>query len=83
MIDFQADIVKKISSKNPIIETVKSLLDRSCHMLVDSSSLRFLICCVKKSVEGMDEDEDNDEMDGGGVVLTNKAKRGLMLLKVR
>ena len=76
--------MKKISSKNPIIETVKSLLDRSCHMLVDSRSLSVLLSCVKQSIEGMDEDdEDDDEMDGSGPTLSNKAKRGLVLLKVR
>ena len=77
--------MKKISSKNPIIETVKSLLDRSCHMLVDSRSLNILLSCVKQSIEGMDEDDkddDDDEMDGSCPTLSNKAKRGLILLKV-
>ena len=51
-------------------------------MLVDSQSLSVLLSCVKKSVAGMDEDEEDDEMDGSGAALSNKAKRGLMLLKV-
>ena len=84
--DFQADIVKKISAKNPIIETVKALLDRSCHMLVDSESLQILLKFVKTSVEGMDDDDDDDsdgdEMNGTDGILSHKAKRGLMLLKV-
>ena len=53
-------------------------------MLVDSRSLSVLLSCVKQSIEGMDEDdEDDDEMDGSGPTLSSKAKRGLMLLKVR
>ena len=82
---FQADIVKKISAKNPIIETVKALLDRSCHMLVDSESLQILLKFVKTSIEGMDDDYDcdDDEMNGTGGMLSHKAKRGLMLLKVQ
>ena len=78
--------MKKISSKNPIIETVKSLLDRSCHMLVDAHSLQVLLSCVKKSIEGMDEDDNDDDDDGmeeAGPFFSKKAERGLMLLKVR
>ena len=81
--------MKKISAKNPIIETVKALLDRSCHMLVDSESLQILLKCVKTSVEGMDDDDDDDndddddEMNGTDGILSHKAKRGLMLLKVQ
>ena len=51
-------------------------------MLVDSQSLSVLLNCVKKSVEGMDEDDEDDDMDSSGVLLSNKAKRGLMLLQV-
>ena len=47
-------------------------------MLVDAQSLRSLLTCVKRAVEGMDDDD--DEM--AGTTLSNKAKRGLMLLKV-
>ena len=76
----------KISAKNPIIETVKALLDRSSPMLIDAQSIKALFQSVKKSVEGMDDNDDeenDDEMCGDEVVLSKRAKRGLLLLQVK
>ncbi|XP_065058072.1 sister chromatid cohesion protein PDS5 homolog B-like isoform X1 [Rhopilema esculentum] len=79
-----SEIVMKISAKNPIIETVKALLDRSSPMLIDAHSIKALFQSVKKSVEGMDDNDDeenDDEMCGDEIVLSKRAKRGLLLLQ--
>eukprot|EP00794_Sanderia_malayensis_P007436 gene7436-8258_t len=77
-----AEIVK-MNLKNPVIVTVKAMLDRTCHMLVDSQSLLILLKHVKKSIDGMDDDDDDYDEDQSEdeVQLSQKAKRGLLLLK--
>ena len=74
--------MKKISSKNPIIETVKALLDRSCHMLIDSRSLLILLQHVKTCIDGMDDEDEDEDVTNSETTLSHKAKRGLLLIKV-
>ena len=76
--------MKKITTKNPIIETVRALLDRGCHMLIDSQSLLCLLKLVKNAVDGFDDDEDDDDANNeASEKLSLKAKRGMLLIKVK
>ena len=71
------EIIKTITDKNPILETVKSLLDRACPMIIDSSSFTHLLKNIKDYVDGYgDEDEDDDED------ILKKGKCGLKLVEV-
>ena len=73
------EIVKKLSAKHPIIETVKSLLDRACPMLVDKSSFVALMVKIKNYFEGLADDEDDDLSE---FELIMKGKKVLKLVQV-
>lgn len=73
------EIVKKISGKNPIIETVKNLLDRACPMLVDQTSFVALMLKIKNYFEGLVDDEDDDLTE---FEINVKGKKVLKLVKV-
>lgn len=71
-----SEIVKIITVKSPAIETVKSLLDRACPMLIDTNSFKYFVNKVKNYLnEYCDEDEDDDAM------LLLKGKRGLKFIE--
>ncbi|XP_066923364.1 sister chromatid cohesion protein PDS5 homolog B-like [Clytia hemisphaerica] len=74
-----SEIVKKLSGKHPIIDTVKCLLDRACPMLVDQTSFVSLIRKMKNYFEGMADDEDDDLSEDE---LALKAKKCLKLIQV-
>ena len=74
------DIVKKITPKSPLIETVKAVLDRACPMLLDKPSFCTLLKYVKNLIDGIsftDQDDSCDEEE-----LLGKAKTALKLVKV-
>ena len=73
------EIIKKITGKNPIIETVKSLLDRVCPMLVDQTSFVALMLKIKNYFEGLVDDEDDDLTE---FEVNVKGKKVLKLIKV-
>lgn len=79
---WQSDVVLKIGSKNPILETVKALLDRAAPLLVDEQCIKELFKLVKDAVEGLSDDEDDEyewhESSGSSPV----GKTGLALLLV-
>lgn len=74
-----SDIVKKLSSKNVIIDTVKALLDRACPMLVDKTSFIHLLKKIQKYFEGYADDEDEELTE---TELTEKGKKVLKLIEV-
>lgn len=79
---WQSDVVLKVGSKNPILETVKALLDRAAPLLVDEQCIKELFKLVKDAVEGLSDDEDDEyewhESSGSSPV----GKTGLALLLV-
>lgn len=75
------DLMKRISQKNPISDTVKALLDRACPMLIDKPSFITLLKFLKQLIDGIsvtDKHEDCSEEE-----LLQKAKSTLKLVKVR
>ena len=75
------DLMKRISQKNPISDTVKALLDRACPMLIDKPSFITLLKFLKQLIDGTsvtDKHEDCSEEE-----LLQKAKSTLKLVKVR
>ena len=79
---WQSDVVLKVGSKNPILETLKALLDRAAPLLVDEQCIKELFKLVKDAVEGLSDDEDDEyewhESSGSSPV----GKTGLALLLV-
>jgi len=79
---WQSDVVLKVGSKNPILETLKALLDRAAPLLVDEQCIKELFKLVKDAVEGLSDDGDDEyewhESSGSSPV----GKTGLALLLV-
>ena len=42
-----SEVIKTVTSKSPLIETVKALLDRSCGMMIDAQSFIHLLKNIK------------------------------------
>lgn len=73
----------KIGSKNPVLETVKGLLDRAAPLLVDEQCVKELFKLVKDAVEGLFDEEDEDEYEWHESMQINQVgKKGLALLLV-
>lgn len=79
---FQSDVVLKVGSKNPVLETIKALLDRAAPLLVDEQCIKNMFKLVKDAVEGLSDYEDDEyewhESSGSRPV----GKKGLDLLLV-
>ena len=79
---FQSEVVLKVGSKNPVLETIKALLDRAAPLLVDEQCIKKLFKLVKDAVEGLSDYEDDEyewhESSGSRPV----GKKGLDLLLV-
>ena len=79
---FQSDVVLKVGSKNPVLETIKALLDRAAPLLVDEQCIKKLFKLVKDAVEELSDYEDDEyewhESSGSRPV----GKKGLDLLLV-
>lgn len=75
-----SDVVLKVGSKNPVLETIKALLDRAAPLLVDEQCIKKLFKLVKDAVEGLSDYEDDEyewhESSGSRPV----GKKGLDLL---
>lgn len=75
-----SDVVLKVGSKNPILETIKALLDRAAPLLVDEQCIKELFKLAKDAVEGLSDDEEDEyewhESSGTSPV----GKKGLALL---
>ena len=75
-------MVLKVGSKNPILETIKALLDRAAPLLVDEQCIKELVKLVKNAIEGLSDEEDDEyewhESEGTSPV----GKKGLALLLV-
>ena len=56
----QSDVVLKVGSKNPILETIKALLDRAAPLLVDEQCIKELFKLAKDAVEGLSDDEEDE-----------------------
>lgn len=74
------ELIKKLTSKNPILDTVKSLLDRACPMLIDSPSFVILLKHIKKYIDLLGDDDDDDNDDEYELMM--KGKAGLKLIQV-
>ena len=83
------EIMKKLTTKHPILETVRALLDRACPMMIDAPSFVVLVKEIKKLLEGFDDEADDDdtnsELSSGNTPDEDsliKAKKALLLVKV-
>lgn len=74
------ELIKKLTSKNPILDTVKSLLDRACPMLIDSPSFVILLKHIKKYIDLLGDDDDDDNDDEYELMM--KGKAGLKLIQI-
>ena len=81
--------MKKLTTKHPILETVRALLDRACPMMIDAPSFVVLVKEIKKLLEGFDDEADDDdtnsELSSGNTPDEDsliKAKKALLLVKV-
>ena len=76
-------MVLKVGSKNPVLETVKGLLDRAAPLLVDEQCVKELFKLVKEAVEGLFDEEDEDEYEWHESMAINQVgKKGFALLLV-
>jgi len=77
---FQSDIVIKLGARNPILETIKALLDRASPVMVDAACVKVLLELVKNLLEGLGEDEEeaSDDVD----IDTQRGNKGMELLVV-
>lgn len=76
-----SDVVLKVGSKNPVLETVKGLLDRAAPLLVDEQCVKELFKLVKEAVEGLFDEEDEDEYEWHESMGINQVgKKGFALL---
>ena len=76
-------MVLKVGSKNPVLETVKGLLDRAAPLLVDEQCVKELFKLVKEAVEGLFDEEDDDEYEWHESMGINQVgKKGFALLLV-
>lgn len=80
---WQSDVVLKVGSKNPILETLKALLDRAAPLLVDEQCIKELFKLVKDAVEGLSDDEDDEYEWHESSGMSPVGKKGLALLLVR
>ena len=71
------EIIKTITGKNPILETVKALLDRACPMIIDSSSFTYLLKNIKDYIDEYGDEAEEDDAD-----ISMKGKCGLKLVEV-
>lgn len=78
-----AEVVKKITSKSPLIDTVKSLLDRVCPMLVDKSSFVCLLKLIRQYFDGFGDEELDDGEEFTDSELMERGKIGLKLMEVK
>ena len=78
----QSDVVLKVGSKNPVLETVKGLLDRAAPLLVDEQCIKELFKLVKDAVEGLSDEEDDEYEWHESVGASLVGKKGLALLLV-
>lgn len=75
-----SDVVLKVGSKNPVLETVKGLLDRAAPLLVDEQCIKELFKLVKDAVEGLSDEEDDEYEWHESVGASLVGKKGLALL---
>ncbi|KAL9973177.1 hypothetical protein ACROYT_G019595 [Oculina patagonica] len=75
-----SDVVLKVGSKNPILETLKALLDRAAPLLVDEQCIKELFKLVKDAVEGLSDDEDDEYEWHESSGMSPVGKKGLALL---
>lgn len=82
MFIWQSDVVVKVGSKNPILETLKGLLDRAAPLLVDEQCIKELFKLVKDAVEGLSDEEDDEYEWHETSGMSPVGKKGLALLLV-
>ena len=78
----QSDVVLKVGSKNPILETIKALLDRAAPLLVDEQCIKELFKLVKDAIEGLSDEEDDEYEWHESSGISPVGKKGLALLLV-
>lgn len=78
----QSDVVLKVGSKNPVLETIKALLDRAAPLLVDEQCIKELFKLVKDAVEGLSDEEDDEYEWNERSGVSPVGKKGLALLLV-
>ena len=79
---FQSDVVLKVGSKNPILETIKALLDRAAPLLVDEQCIKELFKLVKDAIEGLSDEEEDEYEWHENSGMSPVGKKGLVLLLV-
>ena len=80
---WQSDVVVRLGSKHPVLETLKALLDRAAPLLVDENCIKALFKLVKDAIEGLADDEDDEYEWHESSGIKPVGKKGLALLLVR
>ena len=80
---WQSDVVVRLGSKHPVLETLKALLDRAAPLLVDEHCIKALFKLVKDAIEGLADDEDDEYEWHESSGIKPVGKKGLALLLVR
>lgn len=75
-----SDVVVRLGSKHPVLETLKALLDRAAPLLVDENCIKALFKLVKDAIEGLADDEDDEYEWHESSGIKPVGKKGLALL---
>ncbi|EDO49632.1 predicted protein [Nematostella vectensis] len=76
-----SEFVVKLGARNPILDTMKAMLDRAAPVLVDAECIRILLTQVKNLIEGLEHDEEEEEdLDESTDSPSNRGTKGLDLL---
>lgn len=75
-----SDVVVRLGSKHPVLETLKALLDRAAPLLVDEHCIKALFKLVKDAIEGLADDEDDEYEWHESSGIKPVGKKGLALL---
>lgn len=75
-----SDVVVRLGSKHPVLETLKALLDRAAPLLVDEQCIKALFKLVKDAIEGLADDEDDEYEWHESSGIKPVGKKGLALL---
>jgi hypothetical protein len=75
-----SEIMKKLTNKNPIMDTIRALMDRTAPVLADATCITVLVNLVSQLLTAPTEAESDDE-DKFNVFINGQ--KGLHLILVR
>lgn len=75
VIKAKVDVVERVGSKASVLDTVRSILDRACPMLIDAKCIEILVTKVCDEVCS-DQEQEQEEEEG-----QKQAKKSLQLIR--